>query len=59
MSAELDALVDQMLPRQREIWEAYIAAGPGARIYWQGGRAGGKWVIQKAIELKLEEERDE
>lgn len=57
MSAELDNLLEVMLPWQREIYEQYIAAGPGAQIVWQGGRQGGKFLIKKALELREKESK--
>ena len=56
MSTELDALVEQLTPHQRAI---YDAIGRGERIYWQHGRKGGKFVLRKALELRAEEEKSD
>lgn len=54
MSAELDALVAQLLPWQREI---YDAVARGERVYWQSGRKGGRWAFKQALDLREKESK--
>jgi hypothetical protein len=51
---ELKELVDTMLPWQRHLYEQLAAGG---RIYWQGGRRGGKFMIARALKLRAEQEK--
>jgi len=50
--------IAQLTPFQRAIAEAFIAAGPGARIIWQSNRKGGRFAIQRAIELHHQEKEN-
>ncbi len=54
----LKEAVDALLPWQRDIYEQYVAAGPGAQFIWVGGRRGGKFMIQKALKLRAEVEKE-